>query len=221
MSNQQEGNQQKQQNNYTYTVIRIALIIAIVSIGINTYVLWNIYSNNVNDENPIETAVQSLSKQVDNQAYSIEQRLVSLERSITESLADNTNYQAIMAELDELKDLKETLNSLSEKTEQYGKVNSRLLELMSVLQTEIEQYHHELVGRVEVLEDKLENGLGQQRIQNGDVHITVKKGDSIWSLASRFKNPPDTTMIDRIIEYNKIIDPTQLKVGQVIVIPEN
>lgn len=221
MSNQREGNQQEQPSRYTYTVIRIALMIAIVSIGINTYVLWSIYSKNIDDEDPLGTAVQSLSKQVDNQAYSIEQRLISLEKSITESPANKIDHQEIMAEFEELKGLKESLNNLNEKTDQYYEMNNRVLALMSVLQLEIEQYHHELVSRVEGLEAKLDNGLGQQRKQNGDVYITVKKGDSIWSLASRFNNPPDKAMIDRIIEYNKITDPTQLKIGQVIVIPEN
>ncbi len=221
MSKGQTNNEQLRRIKYTYTILGIGLIIAVVSIGINTYVLLDLYNGENRAEDPLGVAVQSLSKQVDNQTYNMEQRLVHLEKMINELPINELDYQQIMIELAELKGLKDSINQVSKEVEQYGRTNDEILGLVAVLRSDIENFQKDLGNRIDALVDKVEYTLVQPSAEGGDVWVTVEKGDSIWSLASKYKNPPDKGMIDRIIEYNSIQDPTKLKVGQIVIIPKN
>lgn len=215
----------KQHTTYSYTAIKIAFILAIVCIGINTYVLWSIYSKDVDVSDPTAIAVDSLSRQVDQQMVSIEQRLIGLERSLENSTYEEEISQILLQltelhqvdELDKLGNIEASLETLRTQTDQNTELTSGVVDLLVALQASSEQNYAEIIRRIELLEGKFTQA---ESIDN-DLVITVQQGDSIWALASRFENPPSMDLVSRIMEHNSIIDPTKLRVGQQLTIPEN
>lgn len=44
-------------------------------------------------------------------------------------------------------------------------------------------------------------------------------GDTVWSIVARFKPSPSPTLVDRVVEFNKIADPRRLPVGFPVRVP--
>lgn len=78
-----------------------------------------------------------------------------------------------------------------------------------------------LNNRTLQLEQSIDNYLWTQASTDSEdrfVSQVVRKNDTIWSIASRFQNPPSGQFIAEIIDINKL-QPENLQVGQTILIP--
>jgi len=51
------------------------------------------------------------------------------------------------------------------------------------------------------------------------VEVRLLRGDSVWSIVSRFKSPPSPALVKEVVEYNCITDPRRLPVGFPVRIP--
>jgi len=86
-----------------------------------------------------------------------------------------------------------------------------------------------VLSAIDEMEQKISHRFDQQFVSridsipssSGVTTVTVRKGDTIWELASQYENPPSKALIDRIMEYNMISDPTKLQIGQKIIIPQS
>lgn len=212
---------------FVYLAIRAALILAILSILINTYVLWNVYHKRDSGEDPAVEAVAALGGDLSSRLTSIEQRLVTLELKIQALPQDEVDLTEFIAALAQINDLEVQLNELTAAVSKQQEQSDMLAAVIFELQQSITTMHAALLAELAELEvvivERLES-LGEQKAagaEQGTAVFTIRRGDSIWALASHIENPPSQELIDRIIEVNKIDDPRKLQIGQVIVIPES
>jgi nucleoid-associated protein YgaU len=214
-------------NQFIYMAIRAALILAILSIIINTYVLWNVYLNREDAEDPTAVSVAQLGSELGSKISGIEQRLISMEINISELPKQEVDLSEVLAALDQMDDLDSQIAEIAAAVNEQQEGSAALTAVVVELKNLLEEMHQTLITKIAAMEaefiarlDELTAPLEEQS-ERSEVAVTVQRGDSIWALASRFENPPSQELIDRIIEYNKITDPTKLRIGQVIVIPES
>ncbi|HHT35871.1 MAG: LysM peptidoglycan-binding domain-containing protein [Candidatus Wallacebacter cryptica] len=214
-------------NKFIYMAIRAALILAILSIIINTYVLWNVYLNREDAEDPTAVSVAQLGSELGSKISGIEQRLISMEINISELPKQEVDLSEVLAALDQMDDLDSQIAEIAAAVNEQQEGSAALTAVVVELKNLLEEMHQTLITKIAAMEaefiarlDELTAPLEEQS-ERSEVAVTVQRGDSIWALASRFENPPSQELIDRIIEYNKITDPTKLRIGQVIVIPES
>lgn len=199
------------------------MILAIICIAVNTWVLWNVYSDRNNVEDPTLAAIESLGDGLGGQISSINQRLLLLEQKVLGLSAVPVaaeGSEEIAAALDQLSAL---FTAYQAQPEYLTEIMGAITALEHSLEQSIEEKHAIVISAIADLEQRLNlspNMANTQR-QNNLISLTVKRGDTIWELASQFEDPPSKGFIDRIMEYNMISDPTRLQVGQKIIIPQS
>lgn len=214
-------------NKFIYMAIRAALILAILSIIINTYVLWNVYLNREDAEDPTAVSVAQLGSELGSKISGIEQRLISMEINISELPKQEVDLSEVLAALDQMDDLDSQIAEIAAAVNEQQEGSAALTAVVVELKNLLEEMHQTLITKIAAMEAEFIARLVEltapleEQSERSEVAVTVQRGDSIWALASRFENPPSQELIDRIIEYNKITDPTKLRIGQVIVIPES
>ena len=219
----QGADSQSSFSTYAYIAIRVALILAIICIAVNTWVLWNVYSDRNNVVDPTLAAIESLGDGLGGQISSINQRLLLLEQKVLGLSAVPVaaeGSEEIAAALDQLSAL---FTAYQAQPEYLTEIMGAITALEHSLEQSIEEKHAIVISAIADLEQRLNlspNMANTQR-QNNLISLTVKRGDTIWELASQFEDPPSKGFIDRIMEYNMISDPTRLQVGQKIIIPQS
>lgn len=225
----QGANSQNAYSTYIYIAIRVALILAIVCIAINTWVLWNVYRNRGDVADPTLVAVEALGDDLGGQIASIEQRLLVLEQKIYDLSHVGGNSEEVLSALAKLDVLEKQLDALLAASRAEPDELTKIMEAIVVLQQSVDEKYALVISAIANLEHQIENRIEQRfivqpsNVQNGNdlTIITVRRGDTIWDLASQFENPPSRELIDRIMSYNMIMDPTKLQIGQKIVIPQS
>lgn len=217
----QSANNQSSYCTYTYLAIRVALILAIVCIAINTWVLWSVYMNE-DASDPTLAAVEKLGDDLGSRVSSIDQRLLILEQKILDLSHVTGNSEEVLAALAKLDELETELKLVQEAVQAQPEQVAGILDVISALQQSV-------LSAIDEMEQKISHRFDQQFVSridsilssSGVTTVTVRKGDTIWELASQYENPPSKALIDRIMEYNMISDPTKLQIGQKIIIPQS
>ena len=215
------ANSQVAKNTYSYFAIRVALILAIVCIGINTWVLINVYRNG-DTSDPTLAAVEALGDDLDSQISSIGQRLLILEQRIAEWSHVSGSSEEVLSALAKLDVLEKQFASVQAAVQEQPEQFTKVMEAIAALQQSIATAFANLGQQIdEKIDQKLAAKVNNPPNPAGFTTITVRRGDTIWELASQFEDPPSKAFIERILEYNMITDPTKLQVGQKIIIPQS
>ncbi len=207
MNNTTEGSAQKkhdQQAKLTMTAISISVLLAIVCIGINSYLVWHL-QNRAIDGSQVQSVV-TLAEQVN----SVDQRITELELGIDEHFQslESLIYQHIASLELSLSEFKTT-----------GVAYDKLFGKVEPFFEDLEQ----LVARSQAQDSQrlAASPYPQIVMKHGQATQIVQRGDSVWSIARRFQNPPSAAFIHAILELNNIQDPLLLRVGTSIIIPEH
>lgn len=209
---------------FTFNAVKAALLLALVCIGINTYVLWSIYGSNNDSQDPIEASVSRYASQVETQMNRIEQKLYNIERSLSEQTNEQPLLDEILPRLEALDTLQLTLGNVEDNISTQEQILVEIEQLLLNIENKIDQDRSNLEARITVIEELLRTQSEDNELNDPNanwVSIFVERGDSIWDLASQFESPPSNQFITRIMELNNISDPRQLHVGQELVIPIN
>lgn len=215
---------QEQRSKISFNAVKVALLLALVCIGINTYVLWSIYGSDNYSPDPIEVSVDKLASQIDNQITRIEQKILNIELSLNETLADQQLFDEIVPNLEILDTLQLTLGDVESSILMQEQILVQIEQSLTAILDQIDQEQFNLEARITVVEELLRAQNEDHQLKDSDVtlvRVFVERGDSIWSLASQYENPPDNQLIKDIMELNDISDPKRLHVGQELAIPFN
>ncbi|MFY9202763.1 MAG: hypothetical protein WAO96_03905, partial [Limnochordia bacterium] len=129
----QSANNQSSYSTYTYLAIRVALILAIVCIAINTWVLWSVYMNE-DASDPTLAAVEKLGDDLGSRVSSIDQRLLILEQKILDLSHVTGNSEEVLAALAKLDELETELKLVQEAVQAQPEQVAGILDVISALQ---------------------------------------------------------------------------------------
>jgi len=233
MNMQQNQGKESIQKVHSHVAIKVALILAIICIGINSFVLWHAYRMDQQETDPLIVTVENLAEDISKEVASIGQRLLLLEQTLRNMPANEVDYAWLQDQLKQLSSMEERLTSLHMAVDAQQVAAEELQVAMKEMEQLLNDKYNQLLGRLDELEQTLINQIEKSSVDqfkvdrapenavHAGVVITVQRGDTIWDLAAQFENPPTQSFINKIMAYNRISDPTKLKVGQQIIIPEN
>ncbi len=218
---QTQGSEQAS-SSYSYMAIKVALVLAILSIAVNSYVLWNVYSRNGEADNLTIDMVDNLTEVMGKQIDDLRQQLITLDHNLHSLVANDQQIEEIALLQADLNEIQNALVA-EQATAEEIKI------MLEALNQSIDAKYATIIDQMENMESRLTEQINieiAQHLQleqptNDIVEITVQRGDSIWALASRFENPPSNDFIEQIVRENNLSDPSFLRIGQTIIIPEN
>lgn len=211
-----------QQSKSTSVAIGIALALALVCIGINAYVIMYLYDLSGEQKADLPEVVTVLSDELDTKLSSLLQQMLTLDRSVEELRnlvqADNLTEDEKQEYGTRITILEQSLKELLTKNDDLTAASGRIEDMLSNLHDVVMVNQEEVESSLASVQAKIEP---QVTVLNGEVSVTVQRGDSLWALANRFSNSPTSEFIEQIMARNHITDPNKLYVGQRIIIPED
>ncbi len=219
MSTQQTG---PNSHKLTMVAITVSILLAVICIGVNSYLVWYLHNIDFNADNQTPAAVSALAEDVstmDQRVFGLEQtvdqRLVSLEQGVDMRLVSlEERVEQSLASVEQI------ISELRVDTKVYGEAPSSLEPILKGLEMLVAQSQDDLGARLTMVADKLTPPEPQVIERFGQSMLIVQPGDSIWSMAKRFQDPPTSTFINRIVEINNISDPKRIPIGSILIIPE-
>lgn len=212
----------KKQTKYTFNTVKVALLLALICIGINTYVLWNMYGSDNQVQDPAAEAMSKLAFQIDSHVARIEQKLLSLEYSLSELPNNEPLLDEILESMAMLDELQLSIESLVDRDLVQEQLLHEIIASLATFENLLLTGQASLDLRISELENLLADLQSRNNSIPSDqqlVSLIVEKGDSIWDLASKYESPPSNQLIEEIMALNNITEPRHLHVGQRLLIP--